>query len=126
MTRSPWTGLTAKQTTALTDAVTTIYRRSMSSADAYDDVFTEFAGRAALLLVANDLYGAIEAAEIAGAARNLRGIRQRPRQVIRGEESVISEDPAPALTTKQARVRYAKAFEGGPPKRLAHHLSGSA
>jgi len=128
MRGSPWHGLTSTQVAQLEDALWRIDRRKMPAREAETDVFAEFSGRAARLLVSNDLRGAWDAACIAVAAENLSA---KPRRNLEKEPGrVVGEDPATAegigKNAVLAVAEGAKVKESGAPRGFPHATDGVA
>src|SRR5690606_9930605 len=87
-------GLTTRQIHELEEALTMPARTQLDRIDAYEDIAREYEHRTALLLVANDLRGALNAAEIAVAAHALVDGRRRSDAWVEARMQQIREAEA--------------------------------
>lgn len=124
--RSPWFGLNAAQLMLIDEEIDSPERCRMKSRHAYADLADEFARRAAALLAANDVRGALWFADVwAYCDSHARG--EPFRHAIRDGGGIVENDPATALSRAQesimTKAEPRQIFERGAAPRLAHHLS---
>ena len=105
MERSPWSGLTRSQSLELSDALSDPTVTALPQEKALWRVHVAYCRRAAGALVANDLRGALRAAEIAAAALVLHD-RQGASEVVRERHRVIHEDPPTPDSTEPAALSW--------------------
>ncbi len=95
--RSPWTGLTGAQGVVLSEYLGKPFQLGRPTGQAAWDAHLEFARRTAVLLVANDLHGAIDAAEVAAAALRIAE-SQSARESISKTNTIIDQQPTASIT----------------------------
>lgn len=111
-------GLTTSQLHILEDALTHPARKHMSDVERYADIARENEMRATLMLVSNDLHGALNAAEIAVAAHAMTDGRRRSDEWVEKRLREIREaelnDPNGMLITKPGARRAVRVKPGDP------------
>jgi hypothetical protein len=99
--RNPWQGLNTAQLAELDAALTRPERVQLNPVEVYDQLSHEYGMRAARMLVANDLRGAMYAAEISEAAERMATGQQRAmevaREAINRMREIAAQDPAGRL-----------------------------
>lgn len=90
--RSPWHGLSGAQLLEFQEACRIARLTHETDVEVEERVAAKFAKRATLLLVDNDLHGALWAADIAASA--FAGVQRR--QTYRKIQPVVDEHPHPA------------------------------
>jgi hypothetical protein len=112
--RNPWQGLTGTQLQLLDDALKLPGRLNRGRAEAFDDVAKEFAYRTANLLVANDLRGALDSAEITAAAvalaRQHRDAHERAVDRAEYVRRLEAEDPNGRLVHVPGQKKMRRVF----------------
>ena len=120
LSRSPWTTLTPSQTTTLIEALKMPNIAGLSTTMQYRTISTEFAVRAARLLVMNHLRGAIDAAEVSRVADAMGKAHERAMEQakIRLEAQRLREleDPNGHLVYVQGKKKRVRVFpaDGDP------------
>ncbi len=99
--RSPWTGLSPRQSLTLTDALSEGIPAGEERLAAAWRVHETFARRAAMALVGNDLRSALDAAEVSAAALSLWRRYGAP-DVVGQSETIVHQYPAPTLGAEPA------------------------
>jgi replication-associated recombination protein RarA len=107
--RSPWQGLQPHQSAELDTAILQPHRRGLRRSEAFQSIADEYAKRCALLLVSNDLRGAMNAAEISAAAeamaRKVEADDMRAAERLAQFEQTNPEDPAVAFLPPKPGAR---------------------
>jgi hypothetical protein len=128
--RSPWTTLTASQTNTLVDALNLPSVVGLERTLQYRTISTEFAVRAARLLVMNDLRGAIDAAEVSRVADAMGEATERANEQarVRLEAQRLRDlaDPNGHLVSVPGKKKRVRVFPAdvGPSERLPRLDSG--
>ncbi len=113
--RNPWQGLNTAQLAELDAALTRPERVRMNAVQVLDQLSHEYGMRAARMLVANDLRGAMYAAEISEAAERMATGQQRAteaaREAINRMREISAQDPRGELVyvpghKKRKRVKH--------------------
>lgn len=115
---SPWLGLTAAQIAQLNEAQRDVRFHRDDPAEQYRAISDDFARRTAILIVSNDVLGALDTARIATACASLaHGIEQRRPAVadaLEADRQRRAADPEGMLVHIPGQRRRKRVFPGDP------------
>lgn len=115
---SPWLGLTAAQIAQLNEAQRDVRFHRDDPAEQYRAISDDFARRTAILIVSNDVLGALDTARIATACASLaHGIEQRRKaaiEALEADKQRKASDPAGMLVYVPGHKKRKRVFPGDP------------
>jgi len=128
--RSPHSKLTNAQLAVLREAENSPHRQQMGPAQMYQDISLEFALRASRLLTANDLRGALNAAEISAACeaiaeRHAYG-RLNAALTYANQLAAAREDPSGMLVSQRGKRKRVRVMPSQPWPDDAHRADPRA